>query len=93
METFSTVLSPSVTVTVGMWASWNAFLLFFFSIKFLHTAVVHSSLVPRPHAQLLSLAVRKVRRRPGRIYHMMRAAADVTFSLLISGSVLSPFFP
>ena len=30
METFSTVLSPSVTVTVGMWASWNAFLPFFF---------------------------------------------------------------
>jgi len=33
METFSTVVSPSVTVTVGMWASWNAFLLFFFFYK------------------------------------------------------------
>ena len=33
--------------------------------------------------------------RPGRIYHMMRVAADVTFILLTSGFVLSPslFFP
>jgi len=28
--------------------------------------------------------------RPGRIYHMMRAVADVMFSLLTSGFVLSP---
>jgi len=50
---------------------------------------------PGLHAQLLLLAVRKAGRRPGRIYHMMRAAADVTFSLLKSGFVLSPslFYP
>ena len=50
---------------------------------------------PGLHAQLLSLAVRKAGRRPGRIYHVMRAAADVMFSLLTSGFVLSPslFFP
>jgi len=34
---------------------------------------------PGLHAQLLSLAVRKAGRRPGRIYHVMRAAADVTY--------------
>ena len=49
-----------------------------------------SSLVPRPpcpalasfpslHAQLLSLAVRKAGRRPGRTYNVMHAAADVTY--------------
>ena len=38
---------------------------------------------------------KKMGRRPGRIYHVMRAAADVTFNLLTSGFVLSPslFFP
>jgi len=36
------------------------------------------ALFPGLHAQLLSLAVRKAGGRPGRIYHMMRAAADVT---------------
>jgi len=53
------------------------------------------SLVPRPHAQLLSLAVQKVGGRPRWIYHVMRAAADITFGLLTSGLVLSPslFFP
>ena len=47
------------------------------------------------HVQLLSLTVRKVGGRPGRIYHMMRTAADITFSLLTSGFVLSlsVFFP
>ena len=45
---------------------------------------------PGFHAQFLSLAVRKVGGRPGWIYHMMHATADVTFSLLISGFVLSP---
>jgi len=47
------------------------------------------------HAQLLSLAVQKAEKRPGWIYHMMHATADVTFSLLTSGFVLSPslFFP
>ena len=50
---------------------------------------------PGLYTQLLSLAVRKVRRRLGRIYHVMCVAADVTFSLLTSGFVLSPslFFP
>ena len=50
---------------------------------------------PGLHAQLLSLAVRKVGGRPGHIYHIMRATADVSFSLLTSGFVLSPslFFP
>ena len=50
---------------------------------------------PGLHAQLLSFAVRKARERPGRIYHVMHAVADVTFSLLTSGIVLSPslFFP
>jgi len=53
------------------------------------------ALFPGLHAQLLSLAVRKAGRRPGRIYHVMRTAADVTFSLLISGFVISFsfFFP
>ena len=46
--------------------------------------------VPGLHAQLLSLAVRKAGSRPGQIYHVMRAAADVTFSLLTSGFVFSP---
>jgi len=51
---------------------------------------------PGLHAQLLSLAVRKAGEgRPGRTYHVMRAAADVMFRLLTSGFVLSPslFFP
>ena len=39
------------------------------------------SLVPRPPPQLLSLAVRKSRRRPGRVSHVMRAAAYVTDSV------------
>ena len=53
------------------------------------------SLVPRPPCPALSLAVRKAGGRPGRIYHIMRAIVDVTFSLLTSGFVLSPslFFP
>ena len=44
-------------------------------------AVVAYSLVPRPLPQLLSLAVRKSRRRPGRVSHVMRAAAYVTDSV------------
>ena len=50
---------------------------------------------PGLHAQLLLLAVRKAGGRSGRIYHVMCAAADVTFSLLTSGFFLSPslFFP
>jgi len=59
--------------------------------------MTHTSLAlfPGLHAQLLSLAVRKAGGRPGRIYHVMCAAADVTISLLTSGFVLSPslFFP
>ena len=51
---------------------------------------------PGLHAQLLSLACStKSGGRPGRTYHVMRAAANVMFSLLTSGFVLSPslFFP
>ena len=50
---------------------------------------------PGLHAQLLLLAVQKVGGRPGRIYHVMYDAADITFSLLTSGLVLSLslFFP
>ena len=50
---------------------------------------------PGLHTELLSIAVRKAEGRLGRIYHMMRAAADVMFSLLTSGFVLFPslFFP
>jgi len=45
---------------------------------------------PGLHAQLLSLAVWKAGRRPGRIYHVMRATADIMFSRLTSGFVFSP---
>jgi len=48
-----------------------------------------NSVIPQPcmilasfpglHTQLLSLAVRKAGRRPGRICHVMHAAADVTY--------------
>ena len=50
---------------------------------------------PTLHTHLLSLAVQKAEGRSGWIYHVMRAAADVMFSLLTSGFVLSPslFFP
>jgi len=34
---------------------------------------------PGLHVQLLSLAVRKTGRKPGWIYHVMCAAADVTY--------------
>jgi len=53
------------------------------------------ALFPGLHTQLLSLAVQKAGRRPGRVYHVMCAAADVMFSLLTSWFVLSPslFFP
>ena len=46
------------------------------------------ALFPGLYTQLLSLAVRKVRTRLGRIYHVMCVAAEVTFSLLTSGFVL-----
>ena len=59
--------------------------------------IVLDSLVPRPPRPVFVAchAVRKAGRRPGRIYHVMHAAADVMFSLLTSGFVLSPshFFP
>jgi len=50
---------------------------------------------PGLHGQLLSLAVGKAGGRPGWIYHVMRAAADIMFSLFTSGLVLplSLFFP
>ena len=43
--------------------------------------VLTCSPVPRPPPQLLSLAVRKAQRRPGRVSHVMCAAADVTNSV------------
>ena len=36
------------------------------------------ALFPGLHAQLLSLAVQNAGGKPGRIYHMMQATADVT---------------
>jgi len=54
-----------------------------------------SSLVPRPPCSAFVACSMKSGGRPGRIYHMMCAVADVMFSLLTSGFVLSPslFFP
>jgi len=40
--------------------------------------IASPSLVPRLPRPVLSLAVWKAGGRPGRIYHMMRATADVT---------------
>jgi len=56
---------------------------------------VFVSLVPRPPRPAFVACSTKSGGRPGRIYHVMRAAADVMFSLLTSGLVLSPslFFP
>ena len=53
------------------------------------------SLVPRPPRPAFVACSTKSGGRPGQIYHVMRAAADVMFSLLTSGFVLSPslFFP
>ena len=53
------------------------------------------SLVPRPPHPAFVACSTKSGGRPGQTYHMMRAAADVMFSLLTSGFVLSPslFFP
>ena len=53
------------------------------------------SLVPRPPCPAFVACSTKSGGRPGRTYHVMRAAADVMFSLLTSGLVLSPslFFP
>ena len=66
-----------------------------FKDVWLHTGYQALALFPGLHTQLLSLAVRNAGGRPGRTYHVMRATADVTFSLLASGFVLSPslFFP
>jgi len=53
------------------------------------------SLIPRPPRPAFVACSTKSGGRPGRIYHVMRATADITFSLLTSGFVLSPslFFP
>jgi len=55
----------------------------------------HMSLVPRPPRPAFVACSTKSRGGPGRTYHVMRAAADVMFSLLTSVLVLSPslFFP
>jgi len=54
-----------------------------------------SNLVPRPPRPAFVACSTKSEGRTGRIYHVMCAAADVMFSLLMSGFVLSPslFFP
>jgi len=59
------------------------------------TAHPPSSLVPRPPRPVFVACSTKSRGRPGQIYHVIRAAADVMFSLLTYGFVLSPslFFP
>ena len=53
------------------------------------------NLIPRPPHPAFVARSTKSGGRHGRTYHMMRAAADVMFSLLTSGFVLSPslFFP
>ena len=53
------------------------------------------SLVPRPPRPAFVACSTKSGGRPGRTYHVMCAAADVMFSLLTSGFVLSLslFFP
>ena len=48
------------------------------------------SLVPRPPRPAFVACSTKSGRRPGRTYHVMRAATDVMFSLLMSGIGLSP---
>ena len=48
-----------------------------------------SSLVPRPLPQLLSLAVRKSRRRPGRVSHVMQGFANVIRSRPLCTSTLA----
>jgi len=60
-----------------------------------YIAEVKISLVPRPPRPTFVACSTKSGGRPGRIYHVMRATADVMFSLLTSGFVLSPslFFP
>ena len=54
-----------------------------------------ASLVPRPPRPAFVACSTKSGEGLGRTYHVMRAAADVMFSLLTSGFVLSPslFFP
>ena len=56
-----------------------------------HTQILAS--FPGLHAQLLSLAVRKAGGRPGRSRHVIRAAIDVTTSLLelITQGVRPPY--
>ena len=44
-----------------------------------HILVLALASFPGLHAQLLSLALRKAGGGHGRIYHVMRAVADVTY--------------
>jgi len=48
-----------------------------------------TSLFPRPPRPAFVACSTKSRGRPGQTYHVMRATADVMFSLLTSGFVLS----
>ena len=63
--------------------------------KLVNDMYLLSSLVPRPPRPAFVACSTKSGGRPGRTYHVMRAAADVMFSPLTSGFVLSPslFFP
>ena len=60
-----------------------------------YVCVCVCSLVPRPPRPAFVGCITKSGGRSGRTYHVMRAMADVMFSLLTSGFVLSPslFFP
>jgi len=67
----------------------------YYNMPVLSSHVYDHSLAPRPpHAAFVACSM-KIGGRPGGIYHVMRAAAYVMFSLLTSGFVLSPslFFP
>jgi len=55
----------------------------------IHSSMAQPSLVPRPPHPAFVACSTKSGGRPGLIYHVMCAAADVMFSLLTSGFVLS----
>ena len=64
-----------------VWSSVVTWTLLVAMVTTYQVHLVWVSLGPRPPPQLLSLAVRKSRRRPGRVSHVMRAAAYVTDSV------------
>jgi len=63
--------------TIDIWVSHKIGMI----ILYKHTLSLSDKILasfPGLHAQLLSLTVQRAGGRPGRIYHVMRAAADVT---------------